>query len=100
MTRIDNTYEQMMSKVLGCWVTQTIRAVADLSIADHLAPGSLSAAEIAKREGSAPDTTLRLMRAAVSNGLLESESGDRVRATPYGEIAQDGPRTSGDSRWP
>ena len=56
MTRIDNIYEQMMTMVLGCWVTQTIRAVADLSIADHLAQGSLSAAEIAKREGSARPT--------------------------------------------
>ena len=94
MTRIDNTYEQMMTMVLGCWVTQTIRAVADLSIADHLAQGSLSAAEIAKREGSAPDTTLRLMRAAVATGLLESESGDRFRATPLLEtLRKDDPRT-------
>jgi hypothetical protein len=94
MTQVNNVYEQMMTMVLGCWVTQTIRAVADLSIADHLAQGSQSAAEIAKREGSAPDTTLRLMRAAVATGLLESDGGDRFRSTSLLEtLRKDDPRT-------
>ncbi len=94
MAQVNNVYEQMMTMVLSYWVTQTIRAVADLSIADHLAQGSLSAAEIAEREDSAPDSTLRLMRASASIGLLESDSGDRFRATPLLEtLRKDDPRT-------
>jgi hypothetical protein len=94
MVRVDNVYDQMLTMVLGYWVSQTIRAVADMSIADHFAQGSLSAADIAEREHSAPDTTLRLLRAAVSTGLLESESGGRFRATPLLEtLRKDDPRT-------
>jgi hypothetical protein len=76
-----NAYEQMTAMVLSYWVTQTIRAVADLSIADHLAHGSVTAAEIGQRENSAPDATLRLMRAAVSTGLLEADGHGRFRST-------------------
>ena len=87
-------HEQMMSMIFGSWVAQTVRAVADLSLADHLAQGSLTAAEVARREGSAPDTTLRLMRAGVATGLLESDGGQRFRATPLlATLRKDGART-------
>jgi hypothetical protein len=59
-------YEQMLSMIIGSWVAQTVRVVADLSLADRLAEGTLTAGEIARREGSAPDTTRRLMRAGVA----------------------------------
>jgi hypothetical protein len=87
-------YEQMLSMVLGSWVTQTVRAVADLSLADHLAEGNMTANEVAEREGSAPDTTLRLMRAGVSTGLLESVGDQRFRGTPLLKtLRKDDPRT-------
>ncbi len=75
-------HEQMLSMIFGSWVAQTVRAVADLSLADHLAQGSLTAAEVARREGRPPDTTLRLMRAGVATGLLESDGDQRFRGTP------------------
>jgi O-methyltransferase domain len=88
------SYEQMLSMVLGSWVTQTVRAVADLSLADHLAEGNMTADEVAEREGSAPDTTLRLMRAGVSTGLLESVGDERFRGTPLLKtLRKDDPRT-------
>jgi hypothetical protein len=87
-------HEQMLSMIFGSWVAQTVRAVADLSLADHLAEGSLTAAEVARREGSAPDTTLRLMRAGVATGLLESDGDQRFRATPLlATLRKDGART-------
>ena len=47
-----------------------------------MANGSLTVAELAAREGSAPQTTLRLVRAAVSLGLLTEEAGGRFASTP------------------
>jgi len=58
-------YDQMTAMVTGHWVSQTVRAVVDLSLADHLSGPRLTAAEVAEREGSAPSTTFRLMRASV-----------------------------------
>ena len=58
-------YDQMTAMVTGHWVSQTVRAVVDLSLADHLSGPRLTAAEVAEREGSAPYTTFRLMRASV-----------------------------------
>ena len=56
-------HDQMWGMVTSYWVSQIVRAVVDLSLADHLAAQSLTAVELAEREGSAPDTTFRLMRA-------------------------------------
>lgn len=54
-----DVFEQMMAMVTGHWVSQTVRAVVDLSLADHLCGQRLTAAEVAEREVSAPDTTFR-----------------------------------------
>ena len=77
----DDGYLQMQRMVFDYWACWTLRAVADLSIADHLAEGGLTAAELAAREGSAPDTTLRLMRAAVSAGLVTEQADGRFGST-------------------
>lgn len=73
---------QMAAMLMGYWACWTARAVADLSIADHLAHGNLTAAEVAEREGSDADATLRLMRAAVATGLLTQEAAGRFGTTP------------------
>lgn len=86
--------QQIVAILMGYWGCWTVRAVADLSIADHLAGGSLTAAEVAAREGSAPDATLRLMRAAVATGLLTQEADGRFGATPLLEtLRADHPRS-------
>jgi hypothetical protein len=77
-----DVYEQMMAMMTSHWVSQTVRAVADLSLADHLAGERLTAAEVAEREGSAPNTTFRLMRACVALGLLTADASGRFGATP------------------
>jgi O-methyltransferase domain/Dimerisation domain len=79
---VGDVYEQMTAMMTGHWVSQTVRAVANLSIADHLAGGSLTAAEVAEREGSAPNATFRLMRACVALGLLTADADGRFGATP------------------
>ena len=77
-----DAYSQMAGMIFGYWACRTVFAVADLSIGDHIANGSLTAAELAVRAGSAPETTHRLMRAAVSLGLLTEEAGGRFASTP------------------
>lgn len=81
-TAAGDPHEQMLTAVFTYWACRTVSAVADLSIADHLADGSLTAGELAAREGAAPDTTLRLMRAGVAVGLLNERSDGRFESTP------------------
>jgi hypothetical protein len=64
VTQDSDTRQQMIDLMFGYQVTQAVRAVADLSLADHLGGGGLTAAEVAEREGSAADATFRLMRGA------------------------------------
>jgi hypothetical protein len=101
-----DAYHQMVGTVFDYWACWTISTIAELSIADHLAGGSLTAAEVAAREGSAPETTLRLLRAGVSVGLLTEEAGGRFASTPLLEtLRSDDPRSirpfvlSQISRW-
>src|SRR4051794_14980950 len=63
--------------LFGYWRSQVLRAIADLSIADHLAGGPLSAAEVATRENSGTDYTYRLMRAGVAMGVLPADADPR-----------------------
>jgi hypothetical protein len=77
----NNVNRAMVDMITGYWVSQTIRAVADLSLADHLCERPLTATEIALREDSAVDTTLRLLRAARGLGLVTVDSNGRFHGT-------------------
>ena len=80
--QVGDVYQQMTAMMTSHWVSQAVRAVADLSLADHLAAARLTAAEVAEREGSAPTTTFRLMRACVAIGLLTADANGRFGSTP------------------
>ena len=72
----------MVGMITGFWVSQLVRAVADLNLSEHLADGGLSAAELAEREGGEPDSTSRLLRAAAALGLLTRGEDGRFHGTP------------------
>jgi O-methyltransferase/methyltransferase family protein len=74
LTEAADVYQQMNAIVTGHWAAQVVRATVDLSLADHLAEAGLNADEVALREGSAPGTTFRLMRACVELGLLSADA--------------------------
>jgi hypothetical protein len=80
--QVGDVYQQMTAMITSHWVSQAVRAVADLSLADHLAAARLTAAEVAEREGSAPTTPFRLMRACVAIGLLTADANGRFGSTP------------------
>jgi hypothetical protein len=93
MRRTD-VHDTMADMMFGYWVSQTIRAAVDLSLADHLAEGPLCADEVAQREESAPETTFRLMRACVDIGLLTADAEGRFYSTELLEtLRTDAPRS-------
>jgi hypothetical protein len=79
----------VLELLTGGWVAQTIRAVAQLHIPDHLADGPATAEDVAKREDSDPRTTYRLMRAASSLGLLAYEGDHRFGLTGRGQMLRE-----------
>jgi len=74
-------FEQMMQMLTGFFVTQTAGAVANYSIADHLAKGPATADEIAELEDIDPNATFRLRRACASLGLASYDDGGGSRIT-------------------
>jgi O-methyltransferase/methyltransferase family protein len=93
MHRTD-VHDTMADMMFGYWVSQTIRAAAVLSLADHLSAGPLSADELARREDSAPGTTFRLMRACVDIGLLTADADHRFHSTALLDtLRADAPRS-------
>ncbi|MFI6374721.1 methyltransferase [Streptomyces sp. NPDC050546] len=70
----------------GLVVAQTLRGIAALRIADHLSDGVMTAEEVAEREGSHPQATYRLMRAASSLGMLSHEGQHRFALTGRGRL--------------
>jgi hypothetical protein len=89
-----DAHDQMADMVFGYCVSQVVRAFAELSVADHLGDGALTAAELAQREGTAPDATLRLMRAGVPLGLLTVDEDQRFSTTALlNTLRKDAPRS-------
>lgn len=64
--------------------TQVVSAVARLDLADHLAAGSKSSAELTEVTGADPDGLARLLRAATTVGLIAETEPDRFDLTPLG----------------
>ncbi|MDQ0779947.1 hypothetical protein QF026_008413 [Streptomyces aurantiacus] len=77
---------KMVEMITGYWVTQILRATAELSLADHVAAGATTAEEIAEHEGSDPATTYRLLRAASSVGLFDDAGDHRFGLTAMGGL--------------
>ena len=88
--------------------SRALYAAAELNIADFLAPGPVTSAELATAVGADAATLRRLMRALVAHGVFEEETPDRFRLNAAGELMRrDVPGsqraavlfTAGDMRW-
>jgi hypothetical protein len=73
---------QMIS---GSWVAQALGAVARLGVADHLAAGSKTSAELAKAVGANTENLARTLRALAGVGLFTSPAPDSWALTPIGD---------------
>lgn len=69
----------------GAWLTQAISTAARLGVADAIASGASTTAEIAQQVGAHAPTLYRLLRALSDHGVFSEGPGDRFALTPMGE---------------
>jgi len=72
------------------WVSRMVYAAAKLGIADHLAEGPKSAAELAGPTHTHAPSLHRLMRALAGLGVLSENANHRFALTPLGEALKTG----------
>ncbi|MFF3171137.1 methyltransferase [Streptomyces sp. NPDC057900] len=77
----DGDAGRMFQMITGYWVTQVVRTAAELNIADHLAAGPSTAADIASAESLDPSATFRFLRACVAVDLATCDDGEHFTAT-------------------
>lgn len=83
--------EQALARMLvGAWVTQGVYVVADLGVADHLADGPRTAAELAAAVGADADSLYRVLCAVADAGVLREDPRGRFSLTPLGERLRTG----------
>ncbi|NBM14402.1 methyltransferase [Streptomyces sp. GC420] len=75
----------LLHLIQGAVITQAISVAARLGIADVLAAGPLPVEDIAKRVGSDPGATHRLLRTLSGHGVFEVRPDGRVGHTPLSD---------------
>ncbi|MET1025668.1 MAG: methyltransferase [Dongiaceae bacterium] len=75
-------YGKMHEMISAFSISQIVHAAAVYSLAEHLADGLATPAEIAAAESINVDATLRLMSACVSIGLMSYDGQEKFSATP------------------
>src|SRR4051812_35564215 len=78
--------QQLSESIRGFWVSQVIHTVARLGVADRLARGPRSSDEVAREGDAHPDGLYRLLRGAISAGLVHEVSPRTFALTPMGEL--------------
>ncbi|HET6215273.1 MAG TPA: methyltransferase [Micromonosporaceae bacterium] len=84
---------QVMRLGLGYQVSALLTTVTRLGIADHLADGPRTAAELAELTGAHPDSLLRVLRAAAAFGICEIVDQKSFGPTPLSECLRSGPNS-------
>jgi hypothetical protein len=70
----------------GMITAQVTSVLARLGVADELADGPLTTAQLALRVGAAPDALSRLLSAAAVYGLVRKEAAGRFALTPASDL--------------
>lgn len=78
--------EAVLNLLSGAWISDAVRTMAVLGLADHLADGPRSPGELAAATGAHAPTLARFLRTLAGLGLCATEEDGRVRLTPRGEI--------------
>jgi hypothetical protein len=79
----------LLDLIQGSVITQAISVAAKLGIADVLGDGPLPADDIAKRVGSDPAATYRLLRTLCGYSVFAVEPDGRFALTPTGDALRD-----------
>lgn len=80
----------LIQMATAAWVSRLVYAAARLGLADHLATGPRSAAELAGPLGLHALSLHRFMRCLASLGLLAEQAGQRFALTALGEALKTG----------
>jgi hypothetical protein len=81
---------RILDLISGMWAARAVGAFARLGIADQLADGPRTAAELARVLGADATSLYRLMRAVVSIGVLTKGPGGRFGLTSFGQCLRSG----------
>lgn len=73
---------ELLEQIQGSILTQAIYVAAELGIADRLADGPLTAAQIAERVQAHPEATYRLLRLLASYSIFAERDDGRFELTP------------------
>src|SRR4051812_32355803 len=76
----------LMQMAFGKAVTQAVSVAARFKLADQMATGPKTAAELAKAAGLHPGHLFRILRALASVGVLTGDEEGRFALTPVGEF--------------
>ena len=81
---------RILELISGMWAARAVGAFARLGVADQLANGPRTAAELAPALGANETSLYRLMRAVVSIGVLTKGPGGRFALTSFGQCLRSG----------
>jgi O-methyltransferase domain/Dimerisation domain len=85
------TATEMVDLLTGGWRAQAVHTAAQLGIADHIASGLTTDAELAAASGAKQDGVHRLMRLLVAMKVFAAEGDGRYRNTELSELLMDAP---------
>lgn len=80
----------MMMRLTGAWQTQLLHVAARLEIADRVAAGPKSTAELAAETGSDPDALHRALRALATVGVFAMDREGNIRNNRLSETLRSG----------
>jgi len=81
---------QLIQMSTAYWVSRLVHLAAELELADHLAPGPLSADELAARTQTHAPTLYRVLRSLASLGLFTEDESHRFALTELGAALKTG----------
>jgi ubiquinone/menaquinone biosynthesis C-methylase UbiE len=81
---------QFMKLLLGKWINKPICVAAELGIADILAEGPMSIADLAESSRTHAPSLYRLMRALASVGIFSETEDEKFQLTPMAECLRTG----------
>jgi hypothetical protein len=79
----------LLTMITGYVKSQLVRAAAELRVADHLAAGPRSSAELAEAMAAEPGALLRFLRACAAIGLVTEVSRGEFANTAMGDLLRD-----------
>jgi hypothetical protein len=82
--------DQLLSTIIGSWVSQAIYVAAKLRLADRLSDGPLSAEEITALANAAPRPLYRLLRALEGLGVFARDGNGWFQLNALAELLRDG----------